>query len=225
MLFDPHDREQFKAARHGLRAIEPSSPSVQLVQREDEAQVTRRFLERRSERRYASTPLSLDALGELLGCLRAVDIHGKLKYGYGSAGSSYPVQTYLYAKPGRVDQLAAGIWYYHPLEHRLCSIRPEARIEPNAHYFENRSIFESSAFSIFFIGRMDAIAPLYGDKSRDFGLVEAGLMTQILELAATPLGIGLCQIGDMQFARVRDAFLLSPNDLLLHSLTGGPLLT
>ncbi|HEX8112636.1 MAG TPA: SagB/ThcOx family dehydrogenase [Kofleriaceae bacterium] len=185
--------------------------------------MTRRFLERRSERRYDAAPLPLDRLGELLGHLRAVSIDGKLKYGYGSAGSSYPVQTYLYVKPGRVDQLAPGTWYYHPVEHRLLSIRPEVRIESKVHYFENRSIFESSAFSIFFIGRMDAIAPLYGDKSRDFGLIEAGLMTQILELAATSAGIGLCQIGDMQFERVRDMFLLAPNDILLHSLLGGPL--
>lgn len=150
-------------------------------------------------------------------------IDGKLKYGYGSAGSSYPVQTYFYAKPGRVDDLASGTWYYHPVQHGLFAIRPDARIESSAHYFENRAIFESSAFSIFFIGRMDAIAPLYCDKSRDFALIEASLMTQILELAATAAEIGLCQIGDLQFARIRDAFDLAPNDLLLHSLIGGPL--
>jgi hypothetical protein len=48
-------------------------------------------------------------------------------------------------------------------------------------------------------------------------------MTQILELAATAAGVGLCQIGDLQFARIRDLFDLAPNDLLLHSLIGGPL--
>jgi SagB-type dehydrogenase family enzyme len=223
MIFDPRQREIFKAAGHGLRAAEPGSSIVHLPKQEAEEQLKRRLLERRSERRYGAAPLPLDILGELLGHLRALSIDGKLKYGYGSAGSAYPVQTYLYVKPGRIDQLAAGIWYYHPVDHRLFSIRPDARIEPSAHYFENRSIFESSAFSIFFIGRMDAIAPLYGDKSRDFALIEAGLMTQVLELAATSAGIGLCQIGDLQFARVRDAFLLASNDILLHSLIGGPL--
>jgi len=223
MLFDPHERELFKGARHGLRGADPDSVIVPFMKQEDEERLRRRFLERRSERRYAEAPLLLDALGELLGRLRAVSIDGKLKYGYGSAGSSYPVQTYLYVRPGRVDRLAPGTWHYHPLEHRLSSLRPEARIGSEVHFFENRSIFESSAFSIFFIGRMDAIAPLYGDKSRDFALIEAGLMTQILEMAALAAGVGLCQIGDLQFANVRDAFLLAPNDILLHSLIGGPL--
>lgn len=223
MLFDPRERELFKEARHGLRGAEPDSAVVDFTEREAEERLRIRLLERRSERRYDGTPLRLDALGELLERLRAVSIDGKLKYGYGSAGSSYAVQTYLYVRPGRVDRLAPGTWHYHPIEHRLSSLRPDARIGSDVHYFENRSIFESSAFSIFFIGRMDAIAPLYGEKSRDFALLEAGLMTQILEMAALAAGVGLCQIGDLQFAKVRDAFLLDPNDLLLHSLIGGPL--
>lgn len=224
MIFDPQQRERFKAAHHGLRAAEPAADAVSLTRREDEEQRNRRLRERRSERRFDGAPLGLDALADLLGQLGAASIDGKLKYGYGSAGSSYPVQTYLYVRPGRIDRLAPGTWYHHPVEHRLYAICPEARIESSVHYLENRPIFESSAFSIFFIGRMDAIAPLYGEKSRDFALIEAGLMTQVLELAATAAGIGLCQIGDMQFPRVRDAFLLGPDDILLHSLIGGPLL-
>jgi SagB-type dehydrogenase family enzyme len=223
MIFDPGERERFKAAGHALRAVGPDATSAVLATPEDTDHVKQRFRARRSERRYDEAPLPLDRLAELLEQHRAVTIDGKLKYGYGSAGSSYPVQTYLYAKPGRVDHLAPGTWYYHPVQHQLFAIRPDARIESSAHYFENRAIFESSAFSIFFIARMDAIAPLYGDKSRDFALIEAGLMTQILELAATAAGIGLCQIGDLQFARIRDLFDLAPNDLLLHSLIGGPL--
>lgn len=223
MIFDPHQRELFKAAGHGLRAADPASSVVHFPQPEEEEHLQRRLLERRTERRYDSAPLPVEALSKLLGRLRAVTIDGKLKYAYGSAGSSYSVQTYLYVKPARIDRLAPGTWYYHPVEHALFSIRADAQLGSSVHYFENRSIFESSAFSIFFIGRMDAIAPLYGDKSRDFALIEAGLMTQVLELAATAAGIGLCQIGDLQFARVRDSFSLAPNDLLLHSLIGGPL--
>ena len=223
MIFDPGERERFKAAAHGLRAVGPDATSTVLATHEDTDHVKQRFQTRRSERRYDEAPLPLDQLAALLEQLRAVIIDGKLKYGYGSAGSSYAVQTYLYAKPGRVDDLAPGTWYYHPVQYRLFAIRPDARIESSAHYFENRAIFESSAFSIFFIGRMNAIAPLYGDKSRDFALIEAGLMTQALELAATDAGIGLCQIGDLQFARIRDLFDIAPNDLLLHSLIGGPL--
>ena len=221
MLFDLQQRELFKEARHGLRDTDPDSIVVSLPKTEDDEPLRQRLLERRSERRYAEQMLPLEALARLLGQLRPVSIDGKLKYGYSSAGSSYAVQTYLYVKPARVDLLAPGTWYYYPLEHKLVSLCPDARIGSDDYYRENRSIFESSAFSIFFIGRMDAIAPLYGEKSCDFALIEAGLMTQTLELAATAAGIGLCQIGDMRFEHVRDGFLLGQNDLLLHSLVGG----
>jgi SagB-type dehydrogenase family enzyme len=189
----------------------------------DEEHVLRRIEERRTHRRYGSEPVSVASLGRLLASLRTVAINGKLKYAYGSAGSSYAVQTYLYVKPGRVEAVAPGTWYYDPVEHLLSSIDLAARFGADIHYFENRAIFESSAFSIYLIGRMDAIAPLYGEKSRDFALIEAGLMTELLELDAPAADLGLCQIGDFQFAKVRGALLLGPNDILLHSLIGGPL--
>ena len=63
------------------------------------------------------------------------------------------------------------------------------------------------------------------DSSRDLALIEAGLMTQSLELAATAAGIGLCHVGDLQFFQVRAAFSLAPDDILLHGLIVGLLLT
>lgn len=223
ILFEQRERELFKEAHHGLRDAAPSATVIGLRRGDDEALFRRKFLERASHRRYAAQPLPVDSLAKLLGCLRALSIDGKLKYAYGSAGSSYAVQTYLYVKPDRVSGLLPGTWLYHPVEHRLSSLRLDARIGGEVHYFDNRLIYESSAFSLFLVGRMEAIAPLYGDKSRDFALIEAGLMTQLLEMTAPSAGLGLCQIGDMQFDRVRDAFLLGPNDILVHSLTGGAL--
>jgi hypothetical protein len=85
----------------------------------------------------------------------------------------------------------------------------------------NRPIFEEAAFSIFFVAQLSAIAPMYGERSMHYATIEAGLMAQLLETSAPACGIGLCQIGDLDFKRIRDLFALDQSHVLVHSLLGG----
>jgi len=62
---------------------------------------------------------------------------------------------------------------------------------------------------------------MYGELSRDFCLLEAGLMTQLLEMSALDMQLALRQIGGVGFDRVRDIFALDKNALYLHCLLGG----
>jgi SagB-type dehydrogenase family enzyme len=149
-------------------------------------------------------------------------LDGQPKYLFGSAGSSYPVQTYFYAKPRRVEALAAGAYYFDPAGRRLVLISGGACIDPEIYDFLiNRPVFDSAAFSIFLVAQLDAIEPLYGDLSFSFATIEAGLMTQLLEMAAPSYGIGLCQIGGLDPAQLRRPLALESGHVLLHSLAGG----
>jgi hypothetical protein len=85
----------------------------------------------------------------------------------------------------------------------------------------NQHIFEQSAFGIFLIGQFKAIAPMYGELSKDFCLIEAGLMTQLLEMSAPGLQLALCQIGGVGFEEIRDLFVLDDSAVYLHCLLGG----
>jgi aryl carrier-like protein len=114
-----------------------------------------------------------------------------------------------------------GTWYYHPAAHRLVPLAPGAHIETTAHAPVNRSLFAGSAFSLFLVGQMDAIVPVYGERGRHYAALEAGAMTHLLETAASAHGLGLCQIGDLDFAAVRHLFSLGDEHTLLHSLVGG----
>ena len=123
-------------------------------------------------------------------------VDGQPKYLFGSAGSSYSVQTYFYAKPRRIEALPSGAYYFDPTDRRLVLISGGACIDPEIYDFLiNRPVFDSAAFSIFLAAQLDAIEPLYGDLSLSFVTIEAGLMTQLLEMAAPSYGMGLCQIG------------------------------
>src|SRR5205085_309171 len=91
----------------------------------------------------------------------------------------------------------------------------------SVHSLVNQNAFDEAAFSIFLIGQLQAIAPAYPAQARDFCLIEAGLMTQLLETTAIAAQVGLCQIGGLNFERIRPFFALEESQILLHSLVGG----
>ncbi|HEV2705772.1 MAG TPA: SagB family peptide dehydrogenase, partial [Pyrinomonadaceae bacterium] len=222
-LLSGWERLQFKLSHPGLRAGN-GSPSVQLVRPQlDERLLELYYAQRRSYRKLLPQPVSLEQLSEFLSCLLQLDIEGLAfpKSRYGSAGSLYPVQTYLYVKPDRVEGLAGGVYYYHPTEHRLILLTPDARIDQSLYSPVNHAVVAESAFSIFLVGQMKAITPMYGEVGRHYATIEAGLMTQLLEMSAPASHIGLCQIGSVAFESIRHLFKLEESHVLLHSLVGG----
>ena len=217
------ERLEFKLEHRGLRS-EVDQPSIQLIRPElDESLIESYYVQRRSYRKMLSTPIPFAQLSQLLSCLAQFQIGDSLfpKYRYGSAGSLYPVQTYLYIKPERVEGVEAGTYYYHPAEHQLVLLTPDSQVDQSIHSAVNRALFNESAFSIFLIGQLSAITPMYGELSRHYAAIEAGLMTQLLEMSAPACELGLCQIGSLGFDRISQFFNLEESHVLLHSLVGG----
>ncbi|MDH3601080.1 MAG: phosphopantetheine-binding protein [Candidatus Tectomicrobia bacterium] len=181
------------------------------------------YLSRQSYRRFLSAPLPLERLGQWLACLHPHTFAGAVlpKYRYGSAGSLYPVQAYLYIKPNRVSGLQGGTYYYQPLEHQLMLLSADTRIASESHADANRDLVEQSAFSLFLVGDLDAIEPMYGGIAREFCLLEAGYMSHLLMAEAPDSEIGLCPIGGLAFEPLRGDFELGDSHVLLHSFAGG----
>ncbi len=223
VISDPVERLRFKLAHHNLRP-DDGRPAVALRQPElSPEQVEAFYVRRRSYRRFLREALSLDDLAGFLACLAPVRMEGLPfpKHRYGSAGSLYPVQTYLHVKEGRVEGLAGGIYYYDPERHRLALLAAEGGLDASLWDPVNRSVFEESAFAVFLIARLAAIAPLYGERAHHFAALEAGLMTQLLEMSAPNYGIGLAQMGGLRFEAVRPRFALDETCELMHTLLGG----
>jgi amino acid adenylation domain-containing protein len=178
---------------------------------------------RKSEREFETDAVSFDQLSAFLGCLMQIERESSIwpKYRYPSASSLYPVQTYLYVKPDRVEGISAGVYYYHPAEHALILLSAGAIIDKQVHGEPNRGIFESSAFSIFLVGDLSAIEPLYPEQARDFCLLEAGCMLQLMMTTAPDSELGLCPIGGLDFDQIRSLFVLDQHQVLVHSICGG----
>jgi acyl carrier protein len=80
---------------------------------------------------------------------------------------------------------------------------------------------EQAAFAIFLVGEMAAIEPLYGGQAERFCLIEAGLITQLLEMEAIGCGVGLCQVAIGDDPALRQALVLGESQIMLHGLVGG----
>ncbi len=218
---DPVQRTAFKAAGHGRRSFGDDAATVTLpaAAAPDAASRYQRY---RSVRQFARVPVDGRDLGALLACLAAREVGGTAKYLYGSAGAAYPVQTYLYVKPGRVAAIPGGAHYYDPHRHRLVELGRDRVLDPDAYdYFVNRPVFESGAFALFLVAELAAIEPLYGEASLGFCQIEAGGMAQLLTMTAAEHGLGLCGIGSVEQTAVTALLSLSPTHRLIYSMVGG----
>jgi amino acid adenylation domain-containing protein len=225
ILIDPAEREAFKQRQLGLRGGkdgDQGSLSLPLIGTAPEEILQERYAQRSSQRRFGTQLLPFTTLSAWLENLRGVSVEGKPKYLYASAGGLYPVQTYLYSKADRIEGLAAGYYYYHPLTNRFIQLSSETQFPRNTYFWINQPVFDEAAFALFFVAQMQAITPIYGEMSRDFCFIEAGLMAQLLEMSAPREQLGLCQIGGLDFEPLRPLFALEESHTFLYSLLGGP---
>jgi len=223
VLVDPVERIEFKLKQLELLQLQSTQPSIELPKPEFDEVFTQAYLQRQSYRQFLDKPIPLKQLGQFLSCLLQIKVDSSPlpKYRYASAGGLYPVQTYLYIKPNRVEGLEAGFYYYHPADHRLVLLSAGSEIKSSVYVGKNQPVFEQSAFSLFLIGQLSAIAPMYGELTKDFCLLEAGYISHLLMETAPEHEIGLCPIGSLEFEELRDLFNLESSQILLHSFVGG----
>ncbi|MBE9212897.1 amino acid adenylation domain-containing protein [Plectonema cf. radiosum LEGE 06105] len=218
---NPVEKIDFKLQQLGIRKDE-GEKQIELPQLERDENINQAYLRRQSYRQFLQQPINLNQFSQWIGSLAQMQLKDfpLPKYRYGSAGSLYPVQAYLYVKNNRIAGLEPGIYYYHPAKHNLTLLHQESVID-NQVYSGNQAIFEESGFSLFLIAELAAITPVYGDKAKDFCLLEAGYISQLLMETAPDFKIGLCPIGVLEFERIREWFNLEPSQILLHSFVGG----
>jgi pyochelin synthetase len=222
VITNPTERLKFKLSDPGLRkelSREPIELGSSLI--EDSIE---KFLHRKSSRHFLKENLDLVHLAKFLSNLKSVNIKG-LPFGkrlYGSGGGLYPVQVYLHAK--KVSGLAKGIYYYHPKNHSLCIVNQNSDIQSLHFPMNNRKIVEDSAFEIYLIADFGAIVPMYGlEEGQKLIYLEAGLISQLLETEAPKSGVGLCQVGGLNFAKIQEQFNLNKTCQFIHCLVGGPI--
>jgi SagB-type dehydrogenase family enzyme len=181
------------------------------------------FAERRSHRELLAEPVGRGDLEELLGALAAEERTetGGQRYRYPSAGDLYMVRAYVHVKPGRVDGLEAGVYRYDPHHRSLQPVTPGAAMDRGVHAEVNQPVFDQAAFTLFLLAKTGAVVSRYGGLARDFCLLEAGYMGQLLMTVAPDNGLGLCPVGSVDFAAIAGSFQPAPDQIFVHCLLGG----
>jgi len=224
LILDPIARMTFRLGQRGIRAWNSHAPSpIQLPPPVVDEARRSAYLRRQSYRKFVDKAVELAAFSRFLSCLAQLRLPNVPlpKYRYGSAGSLYPVQTYLYLKANQITALDGGFYYYNPANHQLMPLAGQHAIVESFFTGENRDIFQEAAFSLFLVGNLDAITPMYGELARDFCLLEAGYMSQLLMMEAPTHQIGLCPIGTLNADALSEMLDFTPNHILLHTLVGG----
>lgn len=209
-----------KTARSGAGGLHDAGRSIDLPSPES---LIHEAIARQSHRRFLPTPAELPKIGHLLASIRAFEMPGTplKKALYPSAGGIYPVQTYILVREGRIEGLSAGWYRHHPAEHRLEFLKDVSQEQIDAIAGKSDDIVGQCAFLVVFTGRKAAMARSYGEKSRDFCLLEAGHMAQVMMLHAPRLDIGLCAAGGADLSAMASALATEADEEPLYVLAGG----
>jgi len=226
VITDSTERLEFKLKQVNIQSFK--GPEITLAKPAMDEAWVQNYLSRQSYRQFAQKPIPLEALSQFLSCLMQLNLPDAPipKYRYPSALGLYPVQTYLQIKPGRVEGMAGGFYYYHPQEHRLQRVAEHLEMSDEVYGAYNRAITRQAAFSLLLVAHLEAIKPLYGQQlAEKFCIVEAGYMGQLLMTEAPNRQLGLCPLGDLteyeKTAQVRQLLGLTENQLLIHGFLGG----
>lgn len=220
VIADPAERAAFKRRRAERHRIADDAAPLRLDTTAPAALaplLAPLLARRHSVRRFTLRPVTMSALAGLLAVLR----RGEAGAPYGSAGDSWAVEPCLVVRPGRVAGLAGGSYRYDPLHHSLTALDAARPLIPAAFAAHNAPIVDEAAFVLLLVADLDGIEPLYGDQSARLAAIEAGLMTQTLDLAAPLLGLGLCQLGGVAADAAATALNLSPRQRVIHVIAGG----
>lgn len=219
IAFDAEKVKRFKALQLNRRNID--SKEAKLILKSEE-NYPGYIVNRRSCRKFREDrEIKFEEFSRMLSVLKQNRTIEEVKYYYASGGGLYPIDIYVYIKENRIEGCGKGLYYYCPIDNSLNLINAEAHIDEGSHYFTNKDIFNSSAFSIYFIYNAEANMPKYGTNGYLYACIDTGIIVATINAMAEDVGIGLCSIGDMVFNRIEKYFKLNENQVLIHTIEGG----
>ncbi|HEX3045685.1 MAG TPA: amino acid adenylation domain-containing protein [Bacillota bacterium] len=178
--------------------------------------------ERRSYRAFEEkTKVPGEVFSQLLSVFRQTRKGDEAYYYYACAGGLYPLDVFIHVKENRVENIKAGLYYYNPLHNHLSLITDQANFSDDFHFYTNKPIFKSSAFSVYIVYNAEVTMPKYGSAGYLYACIDTGIMVGTLTAVAEMLGVGLCSIGDIDFAKIKDHFKLNQNQVLIHTIEAG----
>jgi SagB-type dehydrogenase family enzyme len=151
--------------------------------------------QRRSQRRYQSTPLQEAELSQLLWASQGIT-QARQSHGFRaapSAGALYPVETYLVINA--VEGIEPGVYHYEIENHVLEQLKTGDFSAEIAQAALDQEMAARANVVFVWTGVFGRSKWKYKQRAYRYVYLDTGHITENLALAAVALGLGSCQIG------------------------------
>jgi len=177
---------------------------------------------RRSVREYATTPLEISEISQLLWAAQGLTDPSGLRTAP-SAGALYPLEMYIAC--GNVTGLSAGVYHYLPQSHALDRVvGRDVREDLYESALRQPSVRDAAAV-IIIAADYNRTTRKYGERGIRYVHMEAGHASENIYLQAYTLGIGTVSIGAFDDSGVESVIGLPKNQTPLYLMPVGKVRT
>ncbi len=176
------------------------------------------LLKRRSVREYASVPLTLAEVSQLLWAAQGMTSESGGRAAP-SAGALYPLEVYLAV--GNVQGLAPAVYKYRPGRHELVKIKDGDVRAGLSDAAVGQSCVKEGAIDMVIAAVYERTTRKYGERGVRYVHMEAGHAAQNIYLQAASLGLGVVTVGAIDDSRVKSVVGMSDDEMPLYVVPVG----
>ncbi len=180
--------------------------------------VEKALSQRRSVRAYASRPINISDISQILWACQGISGPGGFRTAP-SAGALYPLEVYLVASG--VEGLQGGIYHYLPVPHTLQVVRAGDFREDLFHSALDQTAVRDPPAVLVITGVYEKRTVKYGERGVRYVHMEAGHAAENVYLQATSLGMGTVAIGAFHDEEVRRILLIEDGETPLYLMPVG----
>jgi SagB-type dehydrogenase family enzyme len=167
---------------------------------------------RRSGREYASDPITLAELSQLLWAAQGLTDAQSRHRASPSAGALYPLELYVVVRQGGVVDLPAGVYHYSPEDGRMTVVKGEDRSRELRAAALDQEMVGLAAVSIVTTAVVQRTASKYGERALQYVFQESGHAAENVFLQAVSLGLGTVMVGAFDEEEVRSVIGARPEE-------------
>jgi len=194
------------------RVSKPASRSLPVPNLVGGVSVEEAIAKRRSVREYASDPITLAELSQLLWAAQGVTDARSRHRASPSAGALYPLELYAVVGERGVVDLAAGIYHYSPEDGGMTMVKDGDRSgELRAAALDQEAV-GLAAVNIVTAAIMKRTRSKYGERGLQYVFQESGHAAENVFLQAVSLGLGTVVVGAFNEEEIRSVIGARPEE-------------
>jgi SagB-type dehydrogenase family enzyme len=179
---------------------------------------------RRSVREYATDPITLADLSQLLWAAQGLTDARKRRRASPSAGALYPLEFYVVVRERGIVGLSAGIYHYSPEDQRITLVKDGDKSGELRAAALDQEVVSLAAVNIVTTAILQRTRPKYGERGLQYVYQESGHVAENVFLQAVSLGLGTVVVGAFDEEKIRSILGARPEERPIYiQPVGAPL--